>query len=51
MIENRIDESEENLICRIMKAFQGVHIFIRADAERDAAFIRQRFFAWRSRRD
>ena len=51
MIENRIDESEENLICRIMKAFQGVHIFIRADAERDAAFIRQRFFAWRLRRD
>lgn len=39
IIENRVDESEENMICGIMKAFQGVHIFIRADAERDAAFM------------
>lgn len=49
-IKNSTTDSDENLICKIMKSFQNKHIYFRPDVEKDAAFIRQRFFEWRAHR-
>lgn len=41
---------EADYLCKIKKAFQGVHIFLSSDEEEDTAIIRKSFYEWRKRR-
>ena len=47
-ITHKRNEREAEYLCRVLRAFQSIHIFIATDAEKDAAYIRQKFFDWRN---
>lgn len=48
VIPYRKNEHETEYLYRILKEFQSVHIYIATDIEKDAAYIKQKFFEWRN---
>ena len=47
-ITHKRNEREAEYLCRVLRAFQSIHIFIATDGEKDATYIRQKFFDWRN---